>query len=94
MSEPPLDRDAFAVTDRWAYLNHAGINSLPLPAVEAMNRCAAGAAADGGLAYPGHAEGAETVRAMAALLMGVAAGDVAFVKNTTEGLGFVANGLT
>ena len=30
---------------------------------------------------------------MAALLMGVPAADVAFVKNTTEGLGFVANGL-
>jgi len=48
---------------------------------------------DGGLAYAHHAERAEEVRRAAAALMGVPAGDVAFVKNTTEGLGFVANGL-
>jgi len=48
---------------------------------------------DGGLAYAGHAERAEEVRSAAAAVMGVAPDDVAFVKNTTEGLGFVANGL-
>ncbi len=48
---------------------------------------------DGGLSYAGHAERAEEVRASAAALMGVPTDDVAFVKNTTEGLGFVANGL-
>ncbi|MDQ3973768.1 MAG: aminotransferase class V-fold PLP-dependent enzyme [Actinomycetota bacterium] len=36
---------------------------------------------------------ADQVRTVAAAVMGVPPGDVAFVKNTTEGLGFVANGL-
>ena len=36
---------------------------------------------------------AEVVRDSAARLMGVSPREVAFVKNTTEGLGFVANGL-
>ncbi|HEX2064649.1 MAG TPA: aminotransferase class V-fold PLP-dependent enzyme [Acidimicrobiales bacterium] len=90
----PLLRAAFPVTERWVYLNHAGTNALPLPAIEAMRRCAEEAALDGGVAYPAHAERIEEVRARAAVLMGVPATDVAFVKNTTEGMGFVANGLS
>ena len=92
--EAPLDRAAFPVTGRWSYLNHAGITSLPGPALAAMHRCATEAACDGGLAYAGHAERAEQVRRSAARLMGVPAADVAFVKNTTEGLGMVAGGLS
>lgn len=92
-SSPPLDQADFPVTRRWAYLNHAGITALPAPAVEAQHRCLLEAAADGGLANTAHEERAEEVRVAAAQVMGVPAGDLAFVKNTTEGLGFVANGL-
>jgi selenocysteine lyase/cysteine desulfurase len=42
---------------------------------------------------PDHEDAVEDVRATAARLMGVPPSDVAFVKNTTEGLGFVASGL-
>ena len=90
----PLPRAVFPVTNRWAYLNHAGINALPEPALRALERCAGEAATEGGLAYPAHAARMEEIRQSAARLMGVPPGDVAFVKNTTEGLGFVANGLT
>ena len=92
-TEPPLPRAAFPVTERWSYLNHAGINALPVPALRAIERCALEAATDGGVAYPAHAARAEEVRQAAARLMGVPQRDVAFVKNTTEGLGFVASGL-
>ncbi len=92
--EPPLPRTGFPVTERWAYLNHAGINALPVAALLAMERCASEAAAHGGVAHPDHAARVEQVREGAAHLMGVPVTDVAFVKNTTEGLGFVANGLT
>jgi cysteine desulfurase/selenocysteine lyase len=47
----------------------------------------------GSAASDGHEGAIEGVRAQAAALMGVPAADVAFVKNTTEGLGFVASGL-
>jgi selenocysteine lyase/cysteine desulfurase len=92
--EPPLHRVDFPVTERWIYLNHAGVAPLPTPAVEAMAGYARRAAAGGSLAVEGHNERAEEVRHTAARLLGVPATDVAFVKNTTEGLGFVANGLT
>ncbi|MDP9388432.1 MAG: aminotransferase class V-fold PLP-dependent enzyme [Actinomycetota bacterium] len=91
---PPLPRSAFPVTERWAYLNHAGTAPPSGPAVEAMRRCMEASAAHGGIVWPAHGERAEQVRAAAARLMGVPVSDVAFVKNTTEGLGFVANGLS
>ncbi|MBA3955460.1 MAG: aminotransferase class V-fold PLP-dependent enzyme [Acidimicrobiia bacterium] len=91
---PPLPRTDFPVTERWTYLNHAGVAPLPRPAVEAMAGYAGRVAAGGSLTVEGHGARAEEVRATAAGLMGVARTDVAFVKNTTEGLGFVANGLT
>ena len=93
MTAPPLARAAFPVTERWAYLNHAGVNALPAPALLAMQRCALDTATDGSLAGPAQDARAQEVRAAAARLMGVPTADVAFVKNTTEGLGFVANGL-
>lgn len=89
----PLARSDFPVTERWAYLNHAGVAPLPTPTVEAMHDYARGAAAEGSLSGEARTERAGEVRAAAAQLMGVPVSDVAFVKNTTEGLGFVANGL-
>lgn len=91
--DPPLPRSAFLATERWAYLNNAGVAPPSLPAVEAMHRAALECAAGGSVAGDALDERAEEVRASAARLMGVPAADVAFVKNTTEGLGFVAGGL-
>jgi cysteine desulfurase / selenocysteine lyase len=90
---PPLDRTDFPVTEKWAYLNHAGVTPLPASSVEAMRQAAQATALDGSLADEAHQEMCGRVRADAAHLMGVSTSDVAFVKNTTEGLGFVANGL-
>lgn len=89
----PLDPELFLAARRWTYLNHAGICPLPAPAVEALHRTALEVAADGEYSYPAHKANNERTRAAGARLMGVPAGDVAFIKNTTEGLGFVANGL-
>lgn len=91
--DTPLDRDEFPVCRRWAYLDHAAISPIPQSTVEAMHRQAMDLATDGGFTYDDHKAGIERVRARAARMMGVPAADVAFVKNTTEGLGFVANGL-
>jgi cysteine desulfurase/selenocysteine lyase len=90
---PALPRHHFPITERWTYLNHAGVTPLATAAVEALRGYAGRVAAGGSRAGTGHAERAEQVRATAARLMGVPVRDVAFVKNTTEGLGFVANGL-
>lgn len=94
MTGPPLDRGLFPVTERWAYFNHAGVAPLSRASVDAITGYADAAARDGGQATSANDGRVEEVRTAGALMMGVGADDVAFVKNTTEGLGFIANGLS
>jgi cysteine desulfurase/selenocysteine lyase len=89
----PLPRDAFPVTQRWTYLDHAGNNAWPQPVVDAMAAVATDMSRGGTTVRTSHDARIEEIRAAAARLMGVPADDVAFVKNTTEGLAFVAGGL-
>jgi cysteine desulfurase/selenocysteine lyase len=89
-STPPIDPALFPVRRRWVYLDHAGTGPLPTPVVEAVRRGLDALAGDGGLAS---VVDVEAVRARAARLMGVEPEGLAFVKNTTEALGFVATGL-
>jgi cysteine desulfurase / selenocysteine lyase len=89
----PLPRASFPVTEHHRYLNHAGVAPLPTEALDAMDRHNRAVAAAGSLAVDAAQEMAEGVRTAAAAVMGVPVDDVAFIKNTTEGLGFVANGL-
>ena len=91
-SATPLPRQAFPVCQRWNYLNHAGVNALPTPVAEAMAGWAEQATLDGSLAGDPDAE-MDELRAGGARLMGVQPDEVALVKNTTEGLAFVAGGL-
>jgi selenocysteine lyase/cysteine desulfurase len=90
---PPLPREKFPATADWAYLNNAGMGAVPLPVVEAMSQRAMEVARSGELAWPDHRTHVEEVRDRGARLMGVPGEDVAFIKNTTAGLGLVANGL-
>ncbi|MFD6157108.1 aminotransferase class V-fold PLP-dependent enzyme [Nocardia sp. NPDC060256] len=89
----PLVREHFPAARRWAYLNHAGISPMPQPSVDAMLRRATEVSLDGELTYATHSAEIERVRSSAGRLMGVPSTDVAFVKNTTTGLGMIANGL-
>lgn len=93
MDPPPLPRDQFPVTDQLTYLNHAGVAPLPRATVEAQAAADNAWMTEGGRAFGRYEDHVEHVRARAAQLMGVHATEVAIVKNTTEGLGFVANGL-
>jgi selenocysteine lyase/cysteine desulfurase len=93
MAEPPLPREQFPVTRRAVYLNHAGIGPLPVVAADAITNAALAFRDQGGFAYDHYVEMMERTRAAAAELMGVPATDVAFVKNTSEGLGLCASGI-
>jgi selenocysteine lyase/cysteine desulfurase len=93
MPDPPLPRDQFPVTDNLLWLNHAGIGPLPVAATDAVTRAASEFTNRGGLAYEPLAERMEEVRLASARLMGVPVTDVAFVKNTTEGIAFAASGI-
>lgn len=90
---PPLPRDQFAVTERCVYLDHAAIGPLPRVAVDAITAISESVARGGTIGILDRIARLDEVRAAGARLMGVAVDDIAFVKNTTEGLGFVASGL-
>jgi selenocysteine lyase/cysteine desulfurase len=87
-------RSFFPVTRELAYLNHAGVAPISTRVQEALARYAAEATQHGAFRY-GRCIDAEVerVRERAGVLLGATPGEIAFVKNTTEGLGLVATGL-
>ena len=87
-------RSFFPVTREIAYLNHAGVAPISTRADEALRRYAREATDRGAMDYGKFYDAEiERVRGRAARLMGAAADEIAFVKNTTEGLGIVAGGI-
>lgn len=86
-------RALFPITQRYAFLNHAGLSPVPTTAVEAVHRAIADQAAHGLAHIDAWEQGQERVRAAAARLMGAAPAEVAFVRNTSHGLSLVAAGL-
>ncbi len=91
--ETPLPRDEFPIASRYVYLDNATASPLPLCAARAAKEYLDDVTAKGGLSLPRWEERAEEVRESAAALLDVPAHSIAFVKNTTEGVAFVANGL-
>ena len=87
-------RSLFPVTREVAYFNHAGVAPVSTRVEEALGRYCAEATRYGALRYDRVFDAeVERVRARAALLLGAHPDELAFVKNTTEGLGLVATGL-
>lgn len=85
-------RDLFDVTKHYNFQNNAGVAPLSGPARDAMIRYAEQAGASAGLGGNFYKH-AEHMRKLAARLINASPDEVTFVKNTTEGLGWVANGL-
>lgn len=82
----------FPITRQWTFLNHAGVAPISARAAAAIKQFAQEARDDAYLT--GHwYRRAEAVRKSAARLMNANTQEIAFVKNTSEGLAFVANGL-
>lgn len=88
----PLPRAHFPICRARHYLNHASVNAISLPVAEAMEAWVAAALEGETFSEAAQAQ-MEAVRADAARLLGATASEVAFVKNTSEGLAFVAAGL-
>jgi selenocysteine lyase/cysteine desulfurase len=86
-------RQEFPVTRRWAFLDHAAVAPLSEPARRAMVEWADDLAQNGVVHEPAWLKSIEEVRRHAARLIGANPLDVAFVKNTSEGIGIVAEGL-
>jgi len=86
-------RDDFPVTRNLVYMNHAGVGPLTKSAAEAMQKLAQDALDFASVHYSEWLEAYEGVRLAASRLIGSDAKEVAIVKNTSEGVATVANGI-
>jgi len=86
-------RRAFPVTERWIYFNHAAVAPVSRAVAAAMAQLV-GDVRDNGIV---HIESWYSLygaaRQSVATLIGARARDIAFVKNTTDGILLVANGV-
>lgn len=86
-------RDQFPVTENLVYLNHAAVAPLCRAAADAMKRLTDDACRFGSLHYGDWLAAYDGLRASAARLIHCEPGEIALVKNTSEGIATVALGL-
>jgi selenocysteine lyase/cysteine desulfurase len=90
----PTPESRFPALQNCIYLNHAAVAPWPQVTADAVQAFAAENARQGTLNYPHWLTVEQALREQAReLLNAPAAGDIALVKNTSEGLSFVAYGL-
>jgi selenocysteine lyase/cysteine desulfurase len=85
-------RAEMAVTRRWAYFDHAAVAPVPTRSQRIMTEWAADIAENGEIHEPDWLRRIEEVRRDFGKLLNADPLDIAFVKNTSEGIGFVAEG--
>jgi len=86
-------RPEFPVTENLLYLNHAAVAPLARRAAEAMKWLADDALHNGSLHYDKWLESYDGLRAAMSKLIHADPGEIAIVKNTSEGISTVALGL-
>ena len=94
-AEAMLDkyRKEFPVTERYVYLDHAGIAPVSRRVRQAVEEFIADSANSGAFHYGRWSEQVEKIRTRCAELIGARSDEIAFVKNTSHGLSLVAEGL-
>lgn len=85
-------RREFPVTNHWAYFDHAAVAPISGRAQDALQEWAADMAENGDVNEPRWLHRTATVRQAAGSLLNADPLDIAFVKNTSEGIGIVAEG--
>ncbi len=85
-------RELFPVTRNLTYLNHAAVGPLSVRAYEAMERHARDQREFGAAHWREWYAEHDRLRASAARLINARPDEIAILKNTTEGLAFVAEG--
>lgn len=86
-------RALFPITKRAVYLNHAAISPPPLPVIEAVEAQLRDVVENGSLHYRSWQAVKERARKGLAEMLGARPSQVAFMRNTSDGLSTVANGL-
>ncbi|HVG37933.1 MAG TPA: aminotransferase class V-fold PLP-dependent enzyme, partial [Pyrinomonadaceae bacterium] len=88
-------RALFPITERAVYLNHAAISAPPTPTVQAVENQIRDVVENGSLHYRRWVATKERARRAAAGMLGARRPDqVAFLRNTSDALSTVANGLS
>jgi cysteine desulfurase / selenocysteine lyase len=86
-------RALFPITERYVYLNHAAISAPPTVTLEAVRAQAFDVAHRGSLNYRSWVAVRERARRTAAEMIGARPEQLAFMRNTSDALSTVANGL-
>jgi cysteine desulfurase / selenocysteine lyase len=86
-------RGLFPVTRNLVYVNHAAVGPLSVRAAEAIERAARDQRDFGALHWRNWYAEYDRFREAAARLIGAQPGEIAILKNTSEGISFVAEGL-
>ena len=86
-------RSEFPVTETYIYMNHAGVAPLSRPVRDAMAGFLEDATVNGAVNAKLWEETAETCRGAAAQLINADPTEIAFMKNTTQGILIAANGV-
>jgi selenocysteine lyase/cysteine desulfurase len=86
-------RSLFPVTEHYIYLNHAAVSPLSTRVRDAMNHLVNDVTLNGSVNYYDWLETYERARAAAARLVNARPHEIAFMRNTSDAISTVANGL-
>src|SRR5256885_4184710 len=86
-------RALFPITERVVYLNHAAVSPPPVPVREAVAAQLLDVALNGSTNYRNWVATRERARRQAAQMIGARPEQIAFTRNTSDGLSTIANGL-
>jgi selenocysteine lyase/cysteine desulfurase len=86
-------RALFPLTEHTVYLNHAAVSPPPVPTLKAVEAQMRDVAENGSLHYRRWVAVKESARKLAAAMLGARPEQVAFMRNTSDGLSTVASGL-
>jgi cysteine desulfurase/selenocysteine lyase len=86
-------RALFPITKQSVYLNHAAVSPPPTPTIEAVTAQMKDVSLNGSLNYRRWVAVREHARQLAARMIGARPEQLAFMRNTSDGLSTIANGL-
>ena len=86
-------RALFPITKRLVYLNHAAVSPPPLPTIEAIQAQLRDVAEHGTINYRNWVATKERARSLVANMLGARPEQIAFMRNASDSLSTVANGL-